>query len=84
MSYTGDFTIECPDIVRLEANPDNEDSIARVGWVNVGAHSIEIIIDAKGNLTVMAYACANESSVLASFIVGHSTAMAAGATDLDE
>lgn len=83
MSEYSRFRIEDDDIVRLERPDSDSDNLSRAGWVNVGAFAVHIMLDAAGDLVMLAYPCGNEQTALASVFVRKDAAMAAGATDCD-
>lgn len=52
------------DIVTLSSPESNK--IAVKGWVNIGEHAIELMLDSNGGLSIQTYAKGHEVNVLAS------------------
>lgn len=72
----GRFEIEEDDIVRLQ--------VGTFGWVNIGAHAVEIGCDDEGNLRVRTYARTDEDESLAGFDVTDKEARAKGGRNPDQ
>lgn len=58
MSTFSEFEFEEPDIVRLKPEPGEE----TMGWVNVGVHAVQIMLDREGNLTIEVEPRTNEGA----------------------
>lgn len=80
MSDKGYFTEEEGDIFKLET--DSEDG-ARMGWINVGTHAVQLKLDSEGQLTVEVCARTNEGQPLGSCIVTKAASVEAGGVDPD-
>jgi hypothetical protein len=81
MSKHSFFTIEEPDIVRLDVSDDAE---VRTGWINVGTHAVLLELDESGRLTVAICARTNEGPPLTSVSVTEAESLAAGGGDPDK
>lgn len=76
MTTTGIFTFDDDqeDIVTLRPE---RDGLTASGWVNVGAHAIEITLSPSGDLQIQSYAKGSEFAILGSVHVPRMTAMLA-------
>lgn len=74
------FTEEEGDIVKLESTGKDGD---RMGYVNVGTHSVQLTLDSAGKLTVEVCARTNEDKPLAKCIVTKQQSVEAGGVDPD-
>lgn len=81
MAESGVFVPEDGDIVHLKAEGERH---ARMGWVNVGPHAVQLILDRDGNLTIEAHPRTQEGGApLQSVSVSHQQAVDAGGVDPD-
>lgn len=80
MPGSGVFDFEDGDIVQLSPRKERH---ARMGWVNIGVHAVQLMLDRDGNLTVEAYARTEETKAIQSIAVSHQQAVDAGGVDRD-
>jgi len=81
MAATSMFVAEEAHVVRLVPGGTSDE---RIGWVNIGVHSVKLQLNARGDLVLETYARMNENDELAKVVVAKAAALAAGGNDPDQ